>query len=220
MLQFYEQYVPKDSFAIDIGAHTGDTTVPMAVVAGSKGLVLGLEPNPYVFKVLERNAQLNKNLAQIIPLCCAATSENGTFEFNYSDASFCNGGFLSKIQTKSHHHSHKLMVKGINLSTYLNENMKAYLPKLSFVKVDAEGYDKDVLSSLTNIIKTYRPIIMAECYKRLTKEERFSLFNIFEDFGPYKLFKLDDNRHTANIHIPSGEMMLREPHFNFVALPE
>jgi hypothetical protein len=95
-----------------------------------------------------------------------------------------------------------------------------YLPKLSFIKVDAEGYDKDILLSLTNIIKTYRPTIMAECYKHLTKEERFSLFNVFEDFGSYKLFKLDDNDHVSTIHIPSADKMLSEPHFNFVALPE
>lgn len=37
--------------AIDIGAHTGDTTVPMALAVGPTGCVIALEPNPYVFPV-------------------------------------------------------------------------------------------------------------------------------------------------------------------------
>ena len=34
-----------------IGAHIGDTTLPIALAAGKKGFVLALEPNPYVFHV-------------------------------------------------------------------------------------------------------------------------------------------------------------------------
>jgi hypothetical protein len=34
--------------AIDIGAHTGDSTLPMALAVGSAGHVLALEPNPHV----------------------------------------------------------------------------------------------------------------------------------------------------------------------------
>src|SRR5258708_7500943 len=33
--------------AIDIGAHTGDSTLPMALAAGRAGTVFALEPNPY-----------------------------------------------------------------------------------------------------------------------------------------------------------------------------
>ena len=46
--------------AIDIGAHTGDSTIPIALAVGPAGRVLALEPNPYVFPVLERNAGLNR----------------------------------------------------------------------------------------------------------------------------------------------------------------
>jgi FkbM family methyltransferase len=39
---------------IDIGTYTGDTTVPMALAVGKGGIVLGLEPNQYVYKILEK----------------------------------------------------------------------------------------------------------------------------------------------------------------------
>src|SRR5262245_27638099 len=46
------RFVQPGDFAIDIGAHSGDTTVPMALAAGSTGCTLALEPNPHVFKIL------------------------------------------------------------------------------------------------------------------------------------------------------------------------
>ena len=82
------KFVAPGDVAIDIGAHTGDTAIPMALAAGPEGCVLALEPNPYVFQVLKKNAELNRAKATIVPLMFAATSEPGDVEFEYSDAGF------------------------------------------------------------------------------------------------------------------------------------
>lgn len=118
-VSFYAGLCRQGSFVIDIGAHTGDTTVPMALAAGKDGLVLALEPNPYVFKVLVENSKLNKTKSNIDAFCFAATESDGRFEFNYSDASFCNGGFLSQIKESRHGHVHTLSVEGKNLQRFL-----------------------------------------------------------------------------------------------------
>src|SRR2546428_12233064 len=78
--------------AIDIGAHTGDTTLPIALAVGATGRVLGLEPNPYVFPVLERNASLNPATTSILPLNFAAMRTDGFYEFQYGEEGYCNGG--------------------------------------------------------------------------------------------------------------------------------
>ncbi|KPL26184.1 MAG: hypothetical protein AMS23_02720 [Bacteroides sp. SM1_62] len=39
--QYYKQFIKEGDLAVDIGANIGDTTVPMALAAGRKGLVLG-----------------------------------------------------------------------------------------------------------------------------------------------------------------------------------
>ncbi len=51
-INFYKKFVSKGEFAIDIGAHTGDTTIPLALAVGPDGLVLAMDPNPVVFKIL------------------------------------------------------------------------------------------------------------------------------------------------------------------------
>jgi len=67
--------------ALDIGAHTGDSTMPMALAVGPRGAVFALEPNPYVFKVLALNATLNPQTTRIVPLMFAAMPGDGEFEF-------------------------------------------------------------------------------------------------------------------------------------------
>ncbi len=190
-VQFYERLSRKGGMIIDIGAHTGDTTIPMALAVGKEGLVLGLEPNKYVYKILEKNASLNQQTTNIIPLCFAATEEEGVFTFNYFDASFCNGGFLSQMKNKRHGNNFKLDVVGKNLQDYLLNNHKAELKNLDLIKIDAEGYDKTILKSISTILKDYKPNLMIECYKKLNEQERGELFDVVTENG-YKLYFLEN----------------------------
>ena len=214
---FYKKLAGDGAMIIDIGAHTGDTTVPMALAVGKKGLVLGIEPNKYVYKILEKNASLNQDHTNIIPLCFAATSEEGTFTFNYSDASFCNGGFLSEIENQNHHHNYTLDVQGLNLEKYLLENHKEDLPKLELLKIDAEGYDKEILKTIPTILNDYKPNLMIECYKRLNTEERDELFDIVDGHG-YDLFYLENFEEDGLKKKIEKENMNDTKHFEMLAI--
>lgn len=218
-VDFYRSLTKPGGLIIDIGAHTGDTTVPMALAVGPEGAVLALEPNRYVYKILEQNAGLNAGLTHIIPLPYAATEKAGTFEFNYSDASFCNGGFLSQIESDRHHHNYTLEVEGIALEPYLFEHYPQLLEKLQLIKVDAEGYDKEILKTLPGLIEQYRPAIMAECYKRLNKQEREELYDVITRFD-YRLYYLEGfEADSEKVALKRAEMMDRE-HFEMLALPQ
>lgn len=223
-INFYKKLCQEGNLIIDIGAHTGDTTVPMALATGKNGLVIGLEPNPYVFKILEKNASLNSELTTIHALPFAATKSDGEFTFNYSDASFCNGGYLSQIRNQRHRHKYELKVQGKNFSKYLRGNYSEWLPKLDLLKVDAEGFDKDIIENLADIIAEYRPNIMAECYKRLSTEERTDLYNSMAKHD-YKVY-MNESEYlkegfvdTANwVELSSNTMRLKR-HFEIVAIP-
>lgn len=216
-ISFYKKLCKNGEMIVDIGAHTGDTTVPMACAVGKEGLVLGLEPNKYVYQILEKNSELNKDFTNIVPLCFAAVSEEGVFSFNYSDASFCNGGFLSQIKSKKHKHNYTLDVEGKNLQKYLFENYKDELKKLSLIKIDAEGYDKEILITLPNILEEYRPALMIECYKRLTSDEREELFFIVDDNG-YELYYLENFEVFNELKRIHKHNMADEKHFEMLAI--
>lgn len=212
------RFIRPGDTAVDVGAHTGDTTVPIALACGSDGLTIALEPNPHVFKVLEENARRNRDKSNIVPLNFAATEDDGDFQFHYWDASFGNGGYLSRLHNQRHGHRYPLRVSGRNLERYLRAHFADRLARLSFVKTDCEGYDKDVLRSLRGVLREFRPVVVCEVHKKLDASERFELFDALRDSG-YVLY-----RYLGGAN-PVGEALAREglqkwPRLDVVAIPE
>lgn len=216
-VNFYKTLAKEAGMIIDIGAHTGDTTVPMALAVGKKGLVLGIEPNQYVYKILEKNSHLNKQHTNIVPLCFAATKNDGVFIFNYSDASFCNGGFLTQIKNQNHKHNYQLEVAGKNLEKFLLTEYSNDLPRLDLIKIDAEGYDKEILKTIPHILKEYKPNLMLECYKKLSREERFELYDILINHG-YDVFFLENFEEEGNKIKLEQHNMTDRKHFEMLAI--
>jgi FkbM family methyltransferase len=205
--------------AIDVGAHTGDTTVPMALACGPSGLVVAAEPNPHVFRILEMNARLNAGrAAPVLPLNMAATEEDGEFEFHYWDASFGNGGYLSRLHNQKHGHRYPLRVTGRNLERELRSRIPERLVRLTLIKTDAEGYDAAVLHSLRGLIDEHRPVLICEVHKKLDDDERAQLRD--ELSRPhYRLHRYLGGAQPVGEAIGSGDFS-RWPHFDIVAIPD
>jgi FkbM family methyltransferase len=150
--------------AIDIGAHTGDTTIPIALAVGPAGLVIALEPNPYVFPVLERNATLNPRKMSILALMFAAMRADGSCEFQYGEPGYCNGGFHEGMSKWQHGSAFKVRVEGKNLQDFLVHRHPDLIPRLRFIKVDTEGFDLAVLETLEDLIRRQRPYLQVELF--------------------------------------------------------
>lgn len=217
-VDFYKQFMRPGSLAIDIGTHAGDTTVPMGLAVGKSGLVLGLEPNPHVYHVLEANAKLNKDKTNIVPLNFAATANDGEFIFASGDASFNNGGIMGFSSNIRKNNRYTFSVTGKNLEQYLRINYKEWLPKLALIKIDAEGYDKEILKTMPKVISEFKPVIITECFKHLTSKERGELYNSIANHG-YKLFYIDGYRDEQTRKSINRQGMNDQKHFDLVALP-
>ena len=205
------KFLNKGDFAIDIGAYTGDTTIPMALAVGKDGCVLALEPNRYVYKILEKNSKLNLNKTNIIPLMLAAAETDGMFEFEYSDSGFCNGGLHKNISKWKHGHAFKLKVNGANIEKLLKAEYPGYLKKLKFIKIDAEGYDLFILKSIFNILKDYRPYIKAEIFKHTSFEYRKELFNLLNSLDYLTCRVNNDSDLKGDSINPSGLVLVTVP---------
>jgi FkbM family methyltransferase len=211
------KFISPGNAAIDIGAHSGDSTIPMALAAGRNGCVLAWEPNPYVFPVLEKNASLNRDKTNIVPLMFAATSEPGEYEFEYSDSGFCNGGWHEGISQWRHGHSFKLKVRGENLEWYLEKHYPDLIPKIRFIKVDAEGYDYQILHSLDNLINKQRPFVKCEIYKHLNFEKRARLFDLLSGWN-YDIFKIESESNYMGEKV-TKENLTKWRHYDVFCLP-
>jgi FkbM family methyltransferase len=212
------RFVAAGDFVIDVGAHTGDTTVPLAIAAGPTGCTLALEPNRYVFKILQVNAGLNRDKTNIVPHSFAATERDGQFIFHYSDASFCNGGFKSQQRWRLYRRKYPLTVEGRNLLRVLRTEFADWLPKLSYIKVDAEGYDRAILASIHPLLHERQPVIRTEVFRKLLARERHLLFDLLRDAG-YRVYRFGGDADPLGAPLARAEMT-REKHFDILAIPD
>ncbi len=218
LIDSYRSYIQEGDLAIDIGAHTGDTALPMAVAAGPNGCVLAFEPNRYVFKILEQNAALNADSTSIIPLPYAATEDDASRTFYYVDAAFCNGGYLATKEEVAQPNQFPLTVEGRNVATLLRNEYGKQLPRLSLLKVDTDGSDHLVLRSLTDILREYRPVVVTEVMVGLPVEDRESIFATLDQLD-YQCFRRTEDGNWLGERVRRDDLM-RWEHYDIVAIPQ
>jgi FkbM family methyltransferase len=196
----FNEVIPEGSIVLDIGAHAGGFSLMFGSSTGEKGKILAFEPNPKTFESLKYKADNNPQF-NIIPYNYACTNKKGKFIFNYSDPSFgvgMNGGFFDSLKLGNQikqFHNHQIEVDGVNILDFLNENHSNELDKIKFIKTDTEGFDKEVLKTLSPLIKKNRPVLMVEAFRDLTKEEILDFWNVLKSFN-YEIYDVSplDNK--------------------------
>lgn len=220
MVEFLKQFIKEGDLAIDIGANSGDTTVPIALCAGASGLTIGFDPNPYVFNVLEINASLNKDKTNIVPVRCAISEKEEEFYFISSEASFGNGAISPTMDSKHGKYVYPEKIKGIHLKKFLDENYPEWVSKFSFIKIDTEGYDKEIIKSIKDLLTACKPIIIAESFGNTSNENKMELYEVIASMG-YDIYYYADFDPKAEVKkLNSKEELAQWKHtVNIYALP-
>ena len=178
-LEYLQKLIKKDSVVLDIGAHTGNMSVAYSLFAKK---VISFEPNPVTFDVLNQNSKLNRN---IIPYNFGCSIEDGEMEFHYSDVGFNNGGLASTLDNGVGvtGHTVPMDVYCVNVDRFIKELHPEDYDNISFIKIDCEVGDKDILPTLKNIIKKNKPLIQTEIYDGLTSREKEELIDVIDSLG-------------------------------------
>lgn len=217
-IEFFKKFVSEGDFAIDIGSNIGHMTIQMAIATGTKGLTIGFDPNPYVYEVLTENIKLNPDKTNIAAFNFAITDRNEDFFYNSSEASFNNGGISINKENRHGKFSLKTKVKGVNLESFLENEYFDFISKLKLIKIDTEGYDKEIIKSIANLLKKYKPTVITECFGKNKPEERFEQFDLLKSLG-YSLYYFSDFHSNAEIvPINVKEDMMKWKHFDLYAI--
>lgn len=186
-IDYISNFIKPGDTAVDIGAFTGDSTLPMAVASGTKGKVHAFEPNPTSMQILLKNAVLNRNVAQTIIYPYAVGISRRTDVFRYH-CEHINGGFLTD--------GDPVTVRRVRLDEC------DILGRIAFVKIDTEGEDFHILAAYTGWLRKHgNPVVQVERYPYLTDDQARFLWKAITHYGVPSL--KDDWNFTELKELPS-----------------
>lgn len=143
-----KKYITSGSCALDIGAHIGIHSIAMSKYVGRYGFVYAFEPNPKIYRELCMNLVLNK-CKNVMPLRGALGKEKGIVQVVSSLQENEGGHFVIKSDT------------GENQALMLP--LDAFqLEGISFIKIDVENMETEVLEGGKETLLSNRPILLIE----------------------------------------------------------
>jgi FkbM family methyltransferase len=181
---------------IDIGAHSGDTTIPIGIFSSDfrrnvRGRVYAIEPNPDVFPVLNLNLCLNTHICDFIPINMAVIRErfNEVTIKDHGNGN-CNGGIVDdsygyELRKKLELSARvSYVAKGVNLYTVYKDLLSIYDRRnLSFIKISTAGYEKEILRSSKDLFDLVKPVVFIDWFDWFSDEESVDLFDVIREIG-------------------------------------
>lgn len=153
-VKLLQKYIDDESVVLDVGANIGLHSLFFSNLA-KNGLVIAFEPSVSTFENLLKNVRTRGN---ILPLNIAAFDKNELKKFYITD----DNAYSSLKDT-----GRKAILKIDNILCVKIDDilLSSGLGRIDFVKIDVEGFEKNVLLGMVNIIMRYKPVIFCEIYK-------------------------------------------------------
>ncbi len=175
----------------DVGANVGSVCLPLLSMCPNL-IVHAFEPSPPVFSRLNVNINLNSNISERIYLENIALSDSsGVIDFFVSNELENSGvGSLGKM-----HNTSNVPIQ-VNCCTGDELIMQKKISIPSFIKIDVEGFEYEVLKGLMSFLKTSNAtqiVFEHEPYRlEERKLEKTSVIRLLKDLG-FTLYAIDDD---------------------------
>jgi len=194
---------------LDIGANSGDWALNFLNIRQKLSTtIFCIEPYPNLrLELLSRNNNSIKKFNFVV-----GEKEYTTIIFS----AFGTGGsaFSNKYQTDDA--TEIIQVKSISGDEFIES--RKIIPNL--IKIDADGMDFEVIRSLRNSIKKYRPLVQFEFTKKFAAQADYTLKDCVKYLGEldYNTFVVDKNSKLKLIKIHRLEVIGIQTK-NFIAIP-
>ena len=199
----YKHILKSGDIVIDIGAHTGRHTIPLAEAVSPYGRVFCFEPLTEQYKVLLDKIQnysvvRGADSVNISAFNCALGDMDGKVNFIVAE----NYPEFSGLR-KRQYHLQDVITKTIQVQIQKLDTIKEQLKDVSFIKIDAEGGELQILRGGKLLISEARPIISFELGDASLVNYDYTCsdyYSFFEDIN-YKIFSI------FGIHLTRDEFL-------------
>mmetsp|Transcript_48370 Transcript_48370/g.58352 ORF Transcript_48370/g.58352 Transcript_48370/m.58352 type:complete len:366 (+) Transcript_48370:73-1170(+) len=188
-LNIFSQFITLGDTVLDVGANIGAFTIPLANMVGVSGVVHAFEPQRILSQLLTANVALNE-LRNVV-VHNAAVGDSGNYNKRNQNtphpdsadviyvpkiiySSEANFGALSLLDDWSEADVEAVKKITLDDTFYIKGNICP-----TFIKIDVEGMEQDVLSGAKKLVSECRPTLFLEnnCVKG-SKELINSLLSI------------------------------------------
>jgi FkbM family methyltransferase len=153
VIRFVSSYLHKGDIFIDVGAYAGLYTLIAGIKVGSSGKVISFEPNPLNFIFLKRNIELNK-LNNVIIIQKAVGDKSGKLKLQFPAHSTALSSLLRMGKWEK-----RISVESTTIDDVVS-NLDLNFVKI--LKVDAEGYEFNVLKGGLNTLARTQYILVEQ----------------------------------------------------------
>jgi len=171
---------------LDCGANIGIFSL-WAHYLSSESQIYSFEPTKSTFEILEKNIKINNLDKNILAFNMALgdTQKQTVIRINKEGGSGAGNSLIdSKFITSATILQEVLMV---TLDNFVQENN---LPRVDFIKIDTEGYEKQIIQGASETIKRFSPVIACSAYH--FKNDKIEIPKLVKSINPnyhYKLLK-------------------------------
>jgi FkbM family methyltransferase len=166
-----KKLLKKNDVIFDIGANNGYTSLAFSQEIGENGKIFSFEPDNINYNRAKKNIELN-NVKNINLLKFGIGSKTEKLKlFNIDEY---NLGMNRILKDESNSKYQEIEV--ISIDDFINSNS---IDKINLIKIDVEGFEKEVLLGAINTINHFKPIIFIEINNEYLKEQNTSAFEIY-----------------------------------------
>jgi len=192
--ELMKRYAKPETVVIDIGGHIGIHTINLSKCVGEKGSVIVFEPNQKIFRELCLNLTLN-DCKNVFPIRCALGNEEGVVQM---------------ISPLADNEAAAYAIRN-NAGDVVLQTLDAFqIKNISFIKIDAENMEEDILDGAVETIAANKPVMLIEILGNaacpvIPGQNKATIIKKIEDMG-YTVHYLNDSRAPNDyLAIPNSE---------------
>jgi len=154
VIAFMKRHVKEGDSVIDVGANAGFFTLVLSQIVGKRGHVTAFEPNYEVFQHLEESI-VCREMNNIDAVLMAIGREKGWADLRFDPRGPGGTQVVPPNPIDEWGIKGTVMVRTLDTAPYIRR-------PVSFIKIDTEGMDVDVLRGALHILEDDRPVILFE----------------------------------------------------------
>ena len=189
------KYVKNDTIVLDIGANFGQLSVLLSKCKKDVE-VYSFEASKYIFEILKKNVQINNANVKLFHNLVGNETEQELFikKLDISKFNTYGSNMIEKTEVRNENSANIEKINSIKIDDIF------FGKKISFMKIDVQGYDLEVLKGSKNtIIKQQMPIIF-EYEEDFAKDFNYTFKN-FENF-------IDEINYKISIQIDKSNYLI------------